>query len=66
MASSSSRDVGFASVQGASETKLHQSGMKKTMPNATDASTKCKGPNVREGATRDSVAKSHSIGGRVA
>jgi hypothetical protein len=50
----------------AAETTLHQKGMKTTAPSATDASTRCKGGSVNDGATRSEVAPSHSIGGRTA
>jgi hypothetical protein len=58
--------VGFAHVQGPSETTLHQKGMKVTAPEPTDASTRCKGGSVNAGTTRSEVGKSHSIGGREA
>lgn len=34
------------------ETTLHQKGMKTTVPNAEDASTRCKGGSVNANATR--------------
>ena len=50
----------------AAETTLHQKGMMKRAPEPSDASTRCKGGSVNDGATRSEVASSHSIGGRSA
>ena len=40
----------------ASESKLRQKGMKNSSPEASDASTKCKGGSVNDEATRSSTA----------
>jgi hypothetical protein len=51
----------------ASESTLHQKGMKTQSPAATDSSMKCKGGSVNDEATRDSVAKTpKGIGPRTA
>ena len=48
--------VGFAHSQGPSETTLHQKGMKKTNPEPSDASTRCKGASVNAESTRSTTA----------
>ena len=40
----------------ASQTKIHQSGMKVRSPSAVDASMKCKGGSVDRDTTRSSTA----------
>lgn len=40
----------------ASETTLHQKGMQKREPSASDASTRCKGGSVNNEATRRETA----------
>jgi hypothetical protein len=48
------------------ETKIHQSGMKTRTDMVPDASMRCKGGSVNSDATRNDVARSHSLGGREA
>lgn len=42
----------------ASETTLHQGGMRKTTPSADDKSTRCRGGSVNSETTRGGTAKS--------
>ena len=58
------RQVGWASEVSAHETKLKQKGMKNTEPSAVESHPK--GGSVDSETTRSEVARSHSIGGRVA
>ena len=51
----------------ASETTLHQRGMKKREPEAVDASMRCKGSSVNSDTTRKEVApQPKTLGPRVA
>lgn len=62
----SDKQVGWASDVSAPETKLKQKGMKNQSALVPDASMKCSGGSVSSETTRSEVARSHSIGGRVA
>lgn len=51
----------------ASETTLHQKGMKDRAPSSEDASTRCKGGSVNSGTTRKETASTpKTLGPRVA
>lgn len=57
----------MTSKSGAAQTTLHQKGMKKTSPSASDASTKCRGGSVNSEPTRSETAKTPgTLGGREA
>jgi len=50
------KNVGSGHGSMASETTLHQKGMKTREPSATDASTRCRGGSVNNEATRKDTA----------
>jgi len=60
----SDKQVGWASDVSAHETSLKQKGMKVVNPSAVESHPK--GGSVNSETTRSEVARSHSIGGRVA